>query len=153
LGFCTNLEVGVSVDIAGNPNLGNMVSYDSTVLATYNANMQSRLMFGNAGANAACAAAYKRFLCANEFPFCGNSQTNGACKSACYEMSAACDLQDSHKDLYDCAANQITGRDSVGTCAPCTGACALTLGAGSHVTYSVAVLVSLFAAVFAVRNL
>jgi hypothetical protein len=154
LGFCNNLAQGASIETALNPALSSMTNYDQTVLATYQANMASTRVFGNAANNAACAAAYKRFICAFEFPRCGLPMTTGAaCKSACYEMSQACDLQDSHKDLYDCAALQTTDSDSVGTCAPCTGACALTLGAGSHVTYSLAVVVSLFAALFAARNL
>jgi hypothetical protein len=152
MGFCNNLAIGASIETSGNPALSNMVTYDQTVLTVYQANMASTKVFGNAGQNAACAAAYKRFLCAYEFPLCGLT-TGDACKSACYEMSQACDLQDSHKDLYDCAAIQTTSQDSVGTCAPCTGACALTLGAGSQISYSLAVVVSLFAALFAARNL
>jgi hypothetical protein len=155
LGFCSILaqpSTGVKIEISGNPALSNMVNYDTTVNTVFQANMQSTKVFGNAGANTACADAYKRFLCAYEFPICGNTK-GGVCKSACYAMSAACDLQDSHKDLYDCASIQETGADSVGTCAPCTGACALTLGAGSQISYSIAVLVSLFAALVAARNL
>jgi hypothetical protein len=155
LGFCNQLLPGPTnqIELSANPALSNFRNYDSTVNTVYQANLASRLVFGNALNNAECARAYKRFLCAFEFPKCGVTDGLAACKSACYEFSQACDLQDSHKDLYNCAAMQITTSDSMGQCAPCTGACALTLGTSSHVSYSIAVLVSLFAGLFAARNL
>jgi len=144
----------LSIDVGGNPLLAqDMIAFDATVKNTYLATLNSSLVFGaqNKGTQA-CMDSYGKWLCAYNYPLCGNPYNLAGCKASCYQMSSDCDLQDSHKGLYDCASDQVTGSDSAGTCAPCTGACALTLS-GSHLSYSLVLLAGLVAAALGLQQL
>lgn len=49
----------------------------------------------------------QRYLCGAEFPACGKFQKGGACRSSCFAFAELCGLDDSHADLYPCAANNV----------------------------------------------
>jgi len=170
--FCTNSNQGnfaitQSVFVAGSPNLQGPLGFtntDKACNATFYQNMNSALVFTNSklstgGWNPACATAYRRYLCAQNFPLCSGTQQSGveACKSICYAAIDACGLAPSHQNLFDCAtdmnfpnSNNENAQDSVGQCPPCTGVCALTLPASASTSsLSVATLLAIVVAFFA----
>jgi len=170
--FCANTNQGNfaitgSVYVAGSPNLQGVLGFtntDKACNATFYQNMNSALVFTNSklstgGWNPACATAYRRYLCAQNFPLCSGTQQSGveACKSVCYAAIDACGLAPSHQNLFDCATdmnfpntNNENAYDSVGRCPACTGDCALTLPASANTaSLSVATLLAIVVAFFA----
>jgi len=174
--FCTNNVGNFALNganngiwVVGNPTLQTATGFtdqDALANATFYLNMKSSLVFGNSKLpngqfNPTCAQAYHRYLCAQMFPACSGSRQSGlsACKSACYAAVDACNLNPSHQSLFDCVdntnyatASQPNPHDSVGTCAPCVGDCALTVTAGADKA-SISAVALLVAAVFAVLKL
>jgi len=171
--FCTDTVGQFGLDAArfgiwvvNTPTLQTITGFtdqDKLANLTFWQNMRSALVFGSAknpdgSFNQACFQAYHRYLCAQMFPACAPTQSAGleSCKSACYDAILSCGLNPSHQNLFDCSTNQNYATastpnpyDSVTQCAPCTGACALTVTAGAG--RSVVSLLSLaFWAAFAV---
>jgi len=164
--FCTNSAVGNFALTArfiwtgSSPTLqqpNGFTEMDSICNATWYQNMHSSLVFSNnknsdGTLNMVCGAAYRRYLCGQMFPACSGTLQSGveACKSSCYAAIDACGLQASHQNLFDCATNlnypfgsATATSDSVSTCPPCKGDCALTMAArASRTSFSV---VGLFA--------
>jgi hypothetical protein len=103
-----------------------------------------------------CAAAYKRYVCANAFPVCrgGPEGTGSACNSACNNVLSQCKLLDIHKDFLDCPTQSLLGTaknpmmDSISLCSAVRGAPEAAGNSASSLATPVAWLFVVAAALF-----
>jgi len=75
---------------------------DATVRNTFSTTLYNPNVFTTPNATG-CADAYKKYLCRNNLPWCGQK---AACVKECLDATKLCSITDSHKLLYDCFAGK-----------------------------------------------